>query len=32
MVSGLQEAGMSASGHLLNAVDEGALEGLVEEV
>ena len=32
MVSGLQEAGMSASGHLLNAVDEGALEGLIEEV
>lgn len=32
MVSGMQEAGMSASGHLLNAVDEGALEGLVEEV
>ena len=32
MVLGLQEAGMSASGHLLNAVDEGALEGLVEEV
>ena len=32
MVSGLQDAGMSASGHLLNAVDEGALEGLVEEV
>ena len=32
MVSGLQEAGMSASGHLLNAVDEGVLEGLVEEV
>ena len=32
MVSGLQEAGMSASGHLLNAVDEGALEGLIDEV
>ena len=32
MVSDLQEAGMSASGHLLNAVDEGALEGLIEEV
>ena len=32
MVSGLQEDGMSASGHLLNAVDEGALEGLIEEV
>ena len=32
MVSGMQEAGMSASGHLLNAVDEGALEGLIEEV
>ena len=32
MVSGLQEAGMSASGHLLNAVEEGALEGLIEEV
>ena len=32
MVWGLQEAGMSASGHLLNAVDEGALEGLIEEV
>ena len=32
MVSGLPDAGMSASGHLLNAVDEGALEGLVEEV
>ena len=32
MVSGLQEAGMSASRHLLNAVDEGALEGLIEEV
>ena len=32
MVSGLQEAGMSASGHLLNAVDDGALEGLIEEV
>ena len=32
MVSGLQEAGMYASGHLLNAVDEGALEGLIEEV
>ena len=32
MVSGLQEDGMSASGHLLNAVDEGALESLIEEV
>ena len=32
MVSGIQEAGMSASGHLLNAVDDGALEGLIEEV
>ena len=32
MVSGMQEVGMSASGHLLNAVDEGALEGLIEEV
>ena len=32
MVSGMQAAGMSASGHLLNAVDDGALEGLIEEV
>ena len=32
MVSGLQEDGLSASGHLLNAVVEGALEGLIEEV
>ncbi len=32
MVSSLQVAGMSASGHLLNAVDDGALEGLIEEV
>ena len=32
MVSGLQEDGMSASGHLLNAVGEGALESLIEEV
>ncbi len=32
MVSGIQEAGMFASGHLLNAVDNGALEGLIEEV
>ena len=32
MVSGLQEAGMSASGHLWNAVDEGALEGLIEKL
>ena len=32
MVAGMQEAGMSASGHLLNAADDGALEGLVEEV
>ena len=32
MVEGLQSSGLSASGHLLNAVDEGALESLIEEV
>ena len=32
MVEGLQGSGLSASGHLLNAVDEGALESLIEEV
>ena len=32
MVDGLQSSGLSASGHLLNAVDEGALESLIEEV
>ena len=29
MVEGLQGSGLSASGHLLNAVDEGALESLM---
>ena len=32
MVEGLQGSGLSASGHLLNAVDEGTLESLIEEV
>ena len=32
MVEGLQGSGLSASGHLLNAVEEGALESLIEEV
>ncbi|MAV73077.1 MAG: short-chain dehydrogenase [Halieaceae bacterium MED-G27] len=32
LVSGIQEAGGSASGHMLNAVEDGAIETLVEEV
>ena len=32
MIDGLRGAGLSASGHLLNAVDDGALEALIEEV
>lgn len=32
MIDGLRDAGLSASGHLLNAVDDGALEALIEEV
>ena len=32
MVEGLQSSDLSASGHLLNAVDEGVLESLIEEV
>jgi NAD(P)-dependent dehydrogenase (short-subunit alcohol dehydrogenase family) len=32
LVSGIQEAGGSASGHMLNAVENGAIETLVEEV
>ena len=32
MVEDMREAGLSASGHLLNAVEEGALEELVEAV
>ena len=31
LVSGIQEAGGSASGHMLNAVEDGAIETLVEE-
>ena len=32
LVAGIQEAGGSASGHMLNAVEDGAIETLVEEV
>ena len=32
LVSGIQEGGGSASGHMLNAVEDGAIETLVEEV
>ena len=32
LVSGIQQAGGSASGHMLNAVEDGAIETLVEEV
>lgn len=32
LVSGIQKAGGSASGHMLNAVEDGAIETLVEEV
>ena len=32
LVSGIQAAGGSASGHMLNAVEDGAIETLVEEV
>jgi len=32
LVSGIHEAGGSASGHMLNAVEDGAIETLVEEV
>ncbi len=32
MVEGLKDLGLSASGHLLNAVDEGALETLIDDV
>ena len=32
LVSGIREAGGSASGHMLNAVEDGAIETLVEEV
>ena len=32
LVSGIHEAGGSASGHLLNAVEDGAIETLIEDV
>ena len=32
MVEDFKAAGLSASGHLLNAVDDGALENVIEEV
>ncbi|MCH1554105.1 MAG: SDR family NAD(P)-dependent oxidoreductase [Luminiphilus sp.] len=32
LVTGIHEAGGSASGHMLNAVEDGAIETLVEEV
>ena len=32
LVSGIQAAGGSASGHMLNAVEDGVIEALVEEV
>ena len=32
MVEGFKASGLSASGHLLNAVDDGALENVIEEV
>jgi len=32
LVSGIHEAGGSASGHMLNAVEDGAIDTLVEEV